>query len=120
MLSAYGSMQAGAAEERAMQAEAKQVESDAKGQLIERKRALLETMAQQNVGAAAQGRTIGSISALQQEDVRRSEYDAGIIKSGAKAQAGALREAGASAKTQGFLSAGSSLLSGGYKASKVG
>jgi len=120
MLNTYSQIESGKAQQRAMEAEARQVEADAKTQLIDRKRALLETMAQQNVGAAAQGRTISSISALQSEDMRRAKRDETIITSGAAGKAGALRDAGKQAKRQGYLSAGSSLMSSGYKASQIG
>jgi len=120
MMSSVSTLASGVAQEKAMQAEARQVEADAKTQLIERKRALLDTMAQQNVGAAAQGRTISSISALKSEDFRRSARDEKIIKTGASAQASALRDAGKQARRQSYLSAGTSLMKSGYQASQVG
>lgn len=110
--SAYGAIQSGQAQSSAAKAQARQAETDAKTQLIERKRALIETLAAQNVGAAAQGRTISSISALQGEDIRRAGYDETLIKGGAAAQSQAYQEAGKAAKTQSYISAGSSLLGG--------
>lgn len=118
-VSAYGQIQAGKAESRAAEAQAQQAESEAKSQLIERKRALIQTMAAQNVGAAAQGRTISSISALQQEDVRRAGYDQTLIKGGASQQASAYRAAGSAAKSASLLSAGSTVLDGAYKYAKT-
>lgn len=110
--SAYGAIQSGQAQSSAAKAQARQAETDAKTQLIERKRALVETLAAQNVGAAAQGRTISSISALQGEDIRRAGYDETLIKGGAAAQSQAYQEAGKSAVSQSYISAGSSLLGG--------
>ena len=118
--SAYGAISTGRAQSAQAKAQAKQAEADARTQLIERKRALIETMAAQNVGAAAQGRTISSISALQQEDVRRAGYDETLIKGGAAAQASAYRQAGSSAMTSGLISAGSSLLSGAMQYYQLG
>ena len=118
-LSAYGQIQAGKAQEAQMEAAAQQAESDARTQTIERKRALLETLAEQNVGAAAQGRTISSISTLQQEDVRRGKYDETLIKGGAAASASASRAAGSAAKTAGLISAGATIGQGAYSASKI-
>jgi len=117
IINAYGSYKAGEAQEAQYEAQARQAESDATTQLVERKRALIETMAAQNVGAAAQGRTISSISTLQEEDVRRAGYDSLLIKAGGSATASAARSAGQSAKQQGYLKASSTLLSG---ASNVG
>ena len=111
-MGAFGSIQSGRAQEKAYEEQARQAESDAKSQLIERKRVLQETLAAQNVGAAAQGRTISSISALQDEDVRRAGYDETMIQGGAASQARAARTAGKQAKTQSYYQAGSSLLSG--------
>jgi hypothetical protein len=118
-LGAYSSIESGKAQKRAYDAQARQAESDARTQTIERKRALIETLAQQNVGAAAQGRTISSISHLQQEDVRRAGYDETLIAGGAAAQAGAYRTAGKSAKRQGYTSAAQSLLGGAYQGAKL-
>ena len=112
LLSAYSQYQQGQAQSNAYKAQARQAENDAKTQLVERKRALIETLAAQNVGAAAQGRTISSISALQSEDLRREGYDETLIKGGAAAQAQAYRDAGRAAVTSSYLNAGSSLLSG--------
>lgn len=114
-VSAYGTIQSGQAQSAVAEAQARQAESDARTNLIERKRALIETMAAQNVGAAAQGRTISSISALQQEDVRRAGYDEKLISAGGSAQAGAYRAAGQQAKTQSYLNAGSTALQGAYQ-----
>ena len=114
-VSTYSAVQTGKAQSRAANEQARQAENDAKTQLIERKRSLIETLAAQNVGAAAQGRTISSISALQGEDIRRAGYDETLIKGGASAKAGALRSAGSAAKTQGYITAGSSLLGGATK-----
>lgn len=119
-LQIFSQYQQGQAQSRAYEAQAQQAESDARTSLIERKRALIETLAQQNVGAAAQGRTIGSISALQREDVRRAGYDTKLISGGGAAQAGSLRSAGKSARTQSYLNIGSSLLSGASKYSSLG
>lgn len=111
-VSAYGAIQSGQAQSAAAQAQARQAENDANTQLIERKRALIDSLAQQNVGAAAQGRTISSISALQSEDLRREGYDETLIKGGAAAQSQAYRDAGSAAVTSSYFSAGSSLLGG--------
>lgn len=111
-VSAYSAVSAGKAQKEQYKAQARQAETDARTQTIERKRALIETLAAQNVGAAAQGRTISSISTLQQEDVRRSEYDNTLIKGGAAAQVNAYKYAGKTAQQQGYLNAGSSLLQG--------
>ena len=117
--STYGAIQAGRSESAASKAQARQAESDARSQLIERKRALVETLAAQNVGAAAQGRTISSISALQQEDVRRGKYDETLIKAGGQAQAEAYRQAGREARTQSYISAGRSLIGGASEYAKL-
>ena len=111
-VSAYSAVQTGKAQSAAADAQARQAENDAKTQLVERKRALIETLAAQNVGAAAQGRTISSISALQSEDLRREGYDETLIKGGAAAQSKAYKDAGSAAVTSSYLNAGSSLLSG--------
>mgnify|MGYP006883057681 CR=1 FL=1 len=118
-VSAYSAVQTGKAQSKAAEAQARQAENDATTQLVERKRALIQTLAQQNVGAAAQGRTISSISALQSEDIRRSGYDETLIKGGAAAEAGALRSAGQAAKTAGYMKAGSSLLGGATQYAKL-
>lgn len=118
-VSAYSSVQQGKAQSKAAEAQARQAETDARTQTIERKRALIETLAAQNVGAAAQGRTISSISTLQQEDVRRAEYDNTLIKGGASAQVNAYKYAGKTAQQQGYLNAGSSLLQGGMNFAKL-
>jgi hypothetical protein len=120
LLAAKGSIDAGKAQSRAYEAQAKQAENDARTQTIERKRALIETLAEQNVGAASSGRTIGSISHLQEEDVRRAGYDETMIKGGASAKATAARNAGASAKSAGYTKAASSLLGGYYQHKKAG
>lgn len=110
--SAYGSIQAGKAQKAQFKAQADQADRDARTQTIERKRALIETLATQNVGAASQGRTISSIASLQQEDVRRAGYDETLIKGGAAAQRSSLEAAGKSAMQSAYLNAGTSLLSG--------
>ena len=120
LLSGYSALQQGKAQSAAMKAQADQAEAEARTQTIERKRRLIETLAQQNVGAAAQGRTISSISTLQQEDIRRAGYDETLIKGGAAAQSSAAQSAASSALSSGYLSAGSSLLSGAYKYSTLG
>ena len=73
----------------------------------------------QNVGAAAQGRTISSISALQSEDIRRAGYDEILIEGGAAAQAQQYQTAGSAAYASGLLNAGSSLLGGVTSMSKL-
>ena len=108
----YSSIEAGKAADSAAEAQARQAEADAVSSLVERKRALIESLANQNVEAAAQGRTIGSIATLQQEDVRRAGYDETLIKGGASAEAASYRSAGSAAKTQSYLKAGTSLLGG--------
>lgn len=118
-VSTYSAVSSGKAQSAAAEATARQAESDARTQTIERKRLLIETLAQQNVGAAAQGRTISSISNLQQEDVRRAGYDDTLIKGGASASASASRSAGSSASSSSYLKAGSSLLSGAYQYAKL-
>jgi len=119
LLKTYSSVQQGKAQSKAYEAQSRQSEADARTSTIERKRALLETLAAQNVSAAAQGRTISSLSALQQEDIRRERYDETLIESGAIASAEASRSAGKSAKSQGYLNAGSSLLKGASDYSKL-
>lgn len=119
LFSAYSSYQQGQAQSSAYKAQARQAENDARGQLIERKRALVDTLAAQNVGAAAQGRTISSISAIQNEDVRRAEYDNTIITGTGAAKSQAYKNAASSASSQSYLNAGSSLLSGGTKISQL-
>lgn len=109
---AYSSISAGRAQKKQADAQAKQAEADAKTQLIDRKRALIETMAAQNVSAAAQGRTISSISTLQNEDVRRASYDANIISLGGQSQASNYSSAGSAAQTGGYISGASTLLGG--------
>ena len=109
---AYSSISAGRAQKKQADAQAKQAEADARTQLIDRKRALIETMAAQNVSAAAQGRTISSISTLQNEDVRRASYDANIINLGGQSQASNYRAAGSAAQTSGYISGASTLLGG--------
>jgi len=116
---AYASYESGQAQKEAAEAQAQQAESDARTQTIERKRKLIETLAQQNVGAAAQGRTISSLSSLQQEDVRRAGYDETLIAGGAAAEASASRAAGKSAAKLGTINAGASLLKGGYTAGSI-
>ena len=108
----YSSIEAGKAADSAAEAQARQAEADAVSSLVERKRALIESLANQNVEAAAQGRTIGSIATLQQEDVRRAGYDETLIKGGAATEAASYRSAGSAAKTQSYLKAGTSLLGG--------
>lgn len=120
LLSGYSALQQGKASSAAMKAQADQAEAEARTQTIERKRRLIETLAQQNVGAAAQGRTISSIATLQQEDIRRAGYDDTLIKGGAAAQSSAAQSAASNALSSGYLSAGSSLLSGAYKYSTLG
>jgi len=117
--SAYGAISSGKAQQSAANEQARQAEAEGRTQQIERKRALIETMAMQNVGAAAQGRTISSISALQSEDVRRAGYDETLIKGGTAAQAQQYKTAGSAAYTSGLLNAGSSLLSGATSMSKL-
>ena len=118
-VSAYGAYSSGQAQSVAAKAQARQAESDARTQTIERKRALIETLAQQNVGATSQGRTISSISALQSEDVRRAGYDETLIKGGAASQVNAYNAAAKTASTSGLLNAGSSLLGGAYQYAKL-
>lgn len=118
-LQAYSTIQSGKAQASAYKAQAKQAESDAKTQTIERKRALIETLANQNVGAAAQGRTISSIANLQQEDVRRAGYDETLIKGGAAAKSSAYTAAGKSATQSSYLNAGIGLLKSGQDAAKL-
>lgn len=118
-VSAYGAVASGQAQSAAAKAQAAQAEADARTQTIERKRALIQTLAQQNVGAAAQGRTIESISALQQEDIRRASYDETLIAGGAASQVNAYNAAASSASSSGLLSAGTTLLSGAYDYAKT-
>ena len=118
-VSVYSDIQSGKAQSAAADAQARQAENDAKTQLVERKRALIETLAAQNVGAAAQGRTISSISALQSEDLRREGYDETLIKGGAAAKSKAYKDAGRAAVTSSYLKAGSSLLSGASSYAKL-
>ena len=118
-IGAYSSISAGRAQKKQADAQAKQAEADARTQLIDRKRALIETMAAQNVSAAAQGRTISSISTLQNEDVRRAGYDANIISLGGQSQSSNYRAAGSAAQTGGYISGASTLLGGLGKASLV-
>ena len=117
--SAYTAISSGQAQKKQADAQAKQAEADARTQLIDRKRALIETMAAQNVSAAAQGRTISSISTLQNEDVRRAGYDANIISLGGQSQSSNYRAAGSAAQTGGYISGASTLLGGLGKASLV-
>jgi hypothetical protein len=130
---AYSSIQQGKAAEAAGEAqaqqaqmEAEQAEFDAKAQLIERKRELIKTMAAQNVGAAAQGRTISSISALQSEDVRRGQYDELMITASKDASVSsanyagqAALSAGSSKKQASYIGAASTLLGGAYSRYKA-
>lgn len=118
--SAYGAISSGKAQSEQAKAQAAQAESDARTQTIERKRALIETLAAQNVGAASQGRTIQSIAGLQQEDLRRAGYDETLIKGNAAAQSNAYKSAASSAMTSGLISAGSSLLSGATSYASLG
>lgn len=118
-VSTYSAISSGQAQKKQADAQARQAELDAKTQLIERKRALIETMAAQNVSAAAQGRTISSISTLQQEDVRRAGYDESIIAAGGASQSAAYRQAGSTAQTGGYISGASTLLGGLSKAYDV-
>ncbi len=118
-VSTYSAVSAGNARSNEAKAQARQAENDARTQTIERKRALIETLAEQNVGAAASGRTIGSISHLQQEDIRRAGYDETLIEGGGAAKAQAYRSAGASAKAAGYTKGASSLLGGAYEYAKA-
>ena len=118
-ISVYSSIQTGRAQQAAAEQQARQAEAEGRTQQIERKRALIETLAMQNVGAAAQGRTISSISALQSEDIRRAGYDEILIKGGAAAQAQQYQTAGSAAYASGLLNAGSSLLGGVTSMSKL-
>lgn len=117
--SAYGTIQAGKAQKAASTMASRQAEADARTATVERKRALIKTLAEQNVGAAAQGRTISSISALQSEDLRRASYDETLIKGGAAAQVSANTAAGKAAMNQAYTKAAGTLLSGGYQYSKT-
>ena len=118
-VSAYGAISSGQAQSAAAKAQARQAEADARTQLIERKRNLIETLAAQNVGAAAQGRTISSISTLQQADIERAAYDETLIEGGAAAQSSAYNAAASAASLSGLTSATGSLLSGAYEYAKL-
>ncbi len=120
VLSAGSAIMSGQAQSRAHKAQARQAENDAKTKTIERKRALLETLALQNVGAASQGRTISSISHLQQEDIRKAGLDETIIKGNASASAAASRSAASSAMTSSLLSAAGTAVGGAAQVSKLG
>lgn len=127
-LSAFSAVQQGRAAKNAASSQAEayrqegiQAQRDARTATIERKRALIETMASQNVTAATQGRTISSISALQKEDVRRAKLDKTLIEGGASAKTAsayrageAAKEAGKSAVKSSYLNAGSTIAGGYY------
>jgi len=122
----YSAVESGKAAEDAADAQAKQAEADAVASLVEQKRELIQSLASQNVTAASQGRQISSISTLQQEDMRRGEYDETMIKGGGAQAARNYRNAGSAAKSQSYLKAGTSLLGGvtagvkGYNTYKAG
>lgn len=123
VLSASQSRQQGLAEQRSYQAQARAEENRAQqeslAKQIERKRALVKALAAQNVGAAAQGRTISSISALQSEDIRREKYDQDMLKMGGQVDTSGLKTAGRQAVIRGNTQATSSLLSGIANVSKL-
>lgn len=115
-LSVFSTISAGKAQQASYELQSRQAENDARAKTIERKRALIETMASQNVGAAAQGRTISSIANLQQEDVRRSQYTDVVASGSLAAKKSGLKAAGDYARFSSLLSAGSQVYESGEKA----
>lgn len=115
-LSVFSTIEQGKAQQASYDLQARQAENDARASTIERKRALIETLAAQNVGAASQGRTISSIANLQQEDVRRSDYTEVVASGSLAAKKTGLTAAGNYARLSSLLSAGSQVYESGEKA----
>lgn len=105
-------------QQKAYEAEAQQSKLQAQEQEIERRKKLNRTLAMQNVMAAAQGRTVSSIAALQKADIAEAESGIKKVYQVSAAEQSQLRSAGRQAMLGGLLKGGSSFATG-YKQSQL-
>lgn len=114
--SAYEQIQTGKAINAEKKAEAVREADAARGEEIERRRALMQVLAHRSAAAGAAGITTdGSIGALTRRDIRDNRNDLAISNVNSAAKQRALRNQGANAIRSSRGAAGASLLDSAKK-----
>lgn len=110
---AYNTYRAGQNAVTQANIEAKAVEDSARDEEIQRKSALIRSLAAQNALAGAGGITTGgSFGAIQKKDIRDAQNDLLVSNANARAKARAIRQAGRATKSVQTTKAGLDLFGG--------
>ena len=112
-VSVYGQVQAGKAQQDALNEQARQAEIAAEGQELERQQQLSKALAANTVGLAAGNIGIeGTPSSISLESAKNIGMSEGMMKMSDRLAVAQLKRQGKNAKSGAYLQAGSTLLSG--------
>ena len=120
-VSVYGQVQAGKAQQDALNEQARQAEIAAEGQELERQQQLSKALAANTVGLAAGNIGIeGTPSSISLESAKNIGMSEGMMKMSDRLAVAQLKRQGKNAKSGAYLQAGSTLLSGASQTAKLG
>jgi hypothetical protein len=118
---AYGSYQAGKAQQYEYKRQAEQEKLSAQDREIERRNRLLQALGQRTVGAAAFGATLeGTPAALINRDAREYSLESLSSQASSASQIAGLKAAGSNAKRAGTIQAIGNLIQAGVSLGNIG
>ena len=120
-VSVYGQVQAGKAQEDALNEQARQEKIAAEGRELERQQQLSRALAANTVGLAAGNIGIeGTPSSISLESAKNIGMSEGMMKMSDRLAVAQLKRQGKNAKSSAYLQAGSTLLSGASQTAQLG
>ena len=119
-VSTYGQIQAGKAQQDALEEKARQEKIAAEGRELERQQQLSKALAANTVGLAAGNVGMeGTPASIALESAKNIGMSEGMLKMSDRLAQAQLKRQGKNAKSAAYLQAGSTLLSGGAETAKL-